>query len=281
MKFKYQRFVSLAAALTFLVVFLSSAVLYFIPDRGVMGWSGWRFLGLDKQQWDNLHITLGLLFLALILWHIYFNWKPIKAYLKVKKEWRVFTPEFNAALVLVTLFVIGTVTLTFPMSLLVNLGNAVKAKTARADGMPPFAYAEQATLRDFCLLNRIDPALARKHLEEAGITIDSPRKTLKRIAEEHHLTPRELYRIIYGPEARYPLPTDLPVGMAKRSLAELARIYRIDLKRFLEHLASYGIEATPKTTFRRLAMEHHLHPAQLYYMLLASQLPGRTKDGSH
>jgi hypothetical protein len=102
-----------------------------------MGWSGWRFLGLD-----NLHITLGLLFLALIFWHIYFNWKPIKAYLKVKKEWRVFTPEFNTSLVLVSLFVIGTVTLTFSMSLLVNLGNAVKAKTARADGMPPFAYSE-------------------------------------------------------------------------------------------------------------------------------------------
>jgi hypothetical protein len=167
------------------------------------------------------------------------------------------------------------------MNLLVNLGNAVKAKTARADGMPPFAYAEQATLRDFCLLNRIDPALARKHLQEAGIVIDSPRKTIKRIAEEHHLTPRKLYRIIYGPDARYPLPTDLPVGMAKRSLAELARIYRIDLQRFIEHLALYGIEARPETTFRRLAMEHHLHPAQLYYMLLASQLPGQSVGSGH
>ena len=55
MKFKYQRFVSLTAAVTFVLVFLSSGVLYFIPDRGVMSWSDWCFLGWDKQQWDNIH----------------------------------------------------------------------------------------------------------------------------------------------------------------------------------------------------------------------------------
>ena len=36
---KYQRAVS-----------LSSAVLYFVPDRGVTSWSAWSSLGLDKQQ---------------------------------------------------------------------------------------------------------------------------------------------------------------------------------------------------------------------------------------
>ena len=272
MKFKYQRFVSLAAALTFLVIFLSSAILYLIPDRGVMDWSAWRFLGLTKQQWDNLHITLGILFLILIIWHIYFNWKPIKAYLKVKKEWKVFTPEFNAALVLVVLFVAGTITLTFPMNALVNLGNAVKAKTAQSRGTPPFAYAELATLKDFCLLNRADPMAAKKRLKEANITIDSPRKTLQQIAQEHRITPQRLYEIIYGTASGYPLPSDLPVGMAKKSLDALAHEYRFDLDRFIEHLKFFGIEATPQMTFKRLAKTNDLHPAQLYYMLLASQV---------
>jgi hypothetical protein len=83
---KYQRAVSLSLGLTFVVMLLSSGVLYFIPDRGVTAWSAWSFLGLDKQQWDNLHINLGLLFLVFLVWHIYYNWKPIKNYLKVKKR---------------------------------------------------------------------------------------------------------------------------------------------------------------------------------------------------
>jgi hypothetical protein len=68
--------------------------------------------------------------------------------------------------------------------------------------------------------------------------------------------------------------------MAKRSLEELARLYRIDLHRFLGHLESFGIRATPETTFRKLAMEYHLHPAQLYYMLLASQVPEKAAAGA-
>jgi len=272
MKFKYQRFVSLAAALTFVIVLVSSGVLYFIPDRGVTAWSDWAFLGLDKQQWDNLHINLGILFLILIIWHIYFNWKPIKAYLKVKKEWKVFTPEFNAALVLVLLFAVGTATMTFPLSMLVNLGNAVKATTAQHNGTPPFAYAELATLKDFCLLNRADPIEARSRLEQAGITIHSPRKTIQQIAHENGISPQELYTLIYGKGARIPLPSDLPVGMARRSLSALARTYRLDLDRFIGHLKFFGIEATPESTFKRLAKENKLHPAQLYYMLLASQV---------
>jgi hypothetical protein len=280
MKFKYQRFVSLTAALTFVLVFLSSGVLYFIPDRGVMAWSDWHFLGWDKQQWDNIHINLGILFLVFIIWHIYFNWKPIKAYLKVKKEWKVFTPEFNAALVLVVIFVAGTATMTLPLSMLVNIGNGIKAKTAQSNGTPPFAYAELATLKDFCLLNRADPLAAKKRLKDAGITIDSPRKTLQQIAQEHRITPQKLYEIIYGKASGYPLPSDLPVGMAKKSLDALVHEYRFDLNRFIEHLKFFGIEATPQMTFKRLAKANDLHPAQLYYMLLASQVPeNATQNG--
>jgi len=122
-KLKLQRFVSLSAALTFIIVFISSFILYFFPDRSVTDWTNWRFLGLDKQQWDNLHINLGLLFLFLLVWHIYYNWKPIKNYLKEKKRLIIFTREFNYSAVLVLIFVIGTIGMVFPFNALVNIGN--------------------------------------------------------------------------------------------------------------------------------------------------------------
>jgi hypothetical protein len=166
--------------------------------------------------------------------------------------------------------------MTLPLSMLVNIGNGIKAKTAQSNGTPPFAYAELATLKDFCLLNRADPLAAKKRLKDAGITIDSPRKTLQQIAQEHRITPQKLYEIIYGKASGYPLPSDLPVGMAKKSLDALVHEYRFDLNRFIEHLKFFGIEATPQMTFKRLAKANDLHPAQLYYMLLASQVPEET-----
>jgi len=269
---KYQRFVSLTAGLSFLIIFISSGVLYFIPDRGVTGWTGWTFLGLDKQQWDNLHINLGILFLVFITWHIYFNWKPIKAYLKVKKKWKVFTKEFNVALVVTVLFAVGTITMTLPFSFLVNIGNGIKAGNSLDDGNPPFGYAEYATLEDFCLLTHIDKTQAIKRLETKGISFGSAKDTLLQIAANNHTSPKELFLIIRDTATKFILPTDLPVGLARKSLARLQQEYWVELDRFIKHLAHYDIEATPESTFKKLAKEHNLHPAQLYNMLLASQV---------
>ncbi len=269
---KYQRFVSLTAGLSFLILFISSGVLYFIPDRGVTGWTAWHFLGLDKQQWDNLHINLGILFLVFIIWHIYYNWKPIKAYLKVKKKWKVFTKEFNVALIVTILFATGTITMTLPFSILVNIGNGIKAINSLDDGNPPFGYAEYATLEDFCLLTHIDQQKALKRLESKEISFSSPKETLKSIAARNHTSPKALFGIIREQSTKFILPTDLPVGIAHKSLSRLQQEYRMDLDRFIAHLAHYDIQATPADTFKHLAKKHALHPAQLYNMLLASQI---------
>ena len=268
---KYQRFVSLTAMLSFIILAVSSAVPYFIPDRKVTSWTGWTFLGLDKQQWDNLHINLGILFLVMIFWHIYYNWKPIKNYLKKKKKWKVFTKEFNAALALTGLFAAGTITMTLPFSALINIGNGVKAINSLKIGDPPFGYAEYATLEDFCTITSIDPDEALKRLKNRGISVPSPEAILKSIAADNWITPKEIFEIIEGDRFRMELPGEIPVGIAHKSLRELTREYRMDLSAFLKHLARYGVKATPEMNFKKIAKENDLHPAQLYNMLLASQ----------
>jgi len=42
------------------------------------------------------------------------------------------------------------------------------------------------------------------------------------------------------------------------------------LDKFIFHLKKYGIETFTEKTFKRIAKEHELHPAQLYNMLLDS-----------
>jgi len=268
---KYQRFVSLSAGLSFIIIFISSGVLYFIPDRKVTGWTEWSFLGLDKQQWDNLHINLGIFFLVMIVWHIYFNWKPIKNYLKIKKELKIFTKEFNVALIWVTLFTVGTITMTFPLSFLVNIGNGIKAINSLDDGNPPFGYAEYSTLRDFTILNDIDLNSAIEKLEEKKIVVESEKELLKQIAKDNGISSKDIFNIIRNRDSRVTLPTEIPIGIAHKSLKRLSTEYKINLDAFLKHLKYYNIDTSSDSTFKRIAKENHLHPAQLYNMLLASQ----------
>ena len=268
---KTQRVVSLSLGLVFVIMFLSSGVLYFIPDRRVTDWSGWSFLGLDKQQWDNLHIVLGLFFLVFLVWHIYYNWKPIKNYLKEKKKLILFTKEFNLSLALVALFTVGTIGMYFPFSFLVNVGNGIKAINAHSEGTPPFGYAEEATLLDYAILTHVSPKKMSQRLKAKGIVFHRE-QTLKEVASLNHMSPQALSLIIEEVPHKRSLPSDLPVGIAHKKLQELANVYDIDLERFLAHLKRYHIHTTPQTTFKKIAKEHHLHPATLYNMLLASQV---------
>ena len=257
--------------LSFVVLFISSGVLYFIPDRKVTSWTDWKFLGLDKQQWDNLHINLGILFLVMIFWHIYYNWKPIKNYLKVKRELKIFTKEFNVALILVLLFSVGTAKMVLPFSFLVNIGNGIKAINSLDDGNPPFGYAEYSSLEDFCILTSINLKNATQKLNAKGIRYNSTKETLKSIAYANNTTPKNLFLIIKSKSTKFDLPSDIPIGIAHKTLQRLSNEYNMDLDRFIAHLKHYGIKATPNMSFKKLAKKNNLHPAQLFNMLLASQ----------
>jgi cytochrome b561 len=202
-KLKYQRFVSLTLGLSFIVMILSSGVLYFIPDRGATAWSAWSFLGLDKQQWDNLHINLGLLFLLFLVWHIYYNWKPIKNYLKEKKKWVLFTREFNLSLLLVSVFMIGTIYMIFPLSFFVNIGNGIKAKNAKSNGTPPFAYAEKSRLEEFIILSHLDKQMVLLKLKNSRLKDIILDDTLEVIASKNSISPQKIYEIVKSDTTKF------------------------------------------------------------------------------
>lgn len=83
---------------SFVVLVLTSIILYIVPQGRVAYWADWHLWGMTKTEWGNLHINLGFLFLFAGLLHIFYNWEPIKAYMKNRaKELRVFTPSFNVA----------------------------------------------------------------------------------------------------------------------------------------------------------------------------------------
>ena len=101
---------SLTALLSFILLLLTSVILYIVPAGrgGLLG----RLAALGVEQKPSgpvFTVNLGILFLVAILFHTWFNWGSILAYLKNKaREIRIFTPAFNISLILVIAFTIGT-----------------------------------------------------------------------------------------------------------------------------------------------------------------------------
>jgi len=56
----------------------------------------------------------------------FYYWKPLIFYLKKVKQIKVFTPEFNFALIITILFVVGTHFLAPPFSLIMSLNEYFK-----------------------------------------------------------------------------------------------------------------------------------------------------------
>src|SRR6056297_2992323 len=96
-----RRITSLTALISFVLLILTSLVLYIVPSGRVAYWAGWKLWGLSKEDWGAVHINLGLLLLLSMILHIYYNWTPLTSYMKDKaKQVRVFTLEFNLSLMI-------------------------------------------------------------------------------------------------------------------------------------------------------------------------------------
>ena len=158
-----------------------------------------------------------------------------------------------------------------PFSLLVNMGNGIKASSSLSTGNPPYGYAEFSSLNDFCIITSIDTDEALKKLKEKNIKTDGPKETLKSIALNNNIRPKDIYLAIKPKLHKYELPSDIPIGIAKKTLERLAVEYHLNIDKFLSHLKNSGIEADLKMSFKSLAKKNNLHPSELYSLLLASQ----------
>ena len=192
-----RKITSLTMLISFVLCILTSVILYIVPHGRIAYWSGWRLWGLDKTQWTNLHINLGVLFLIAGFLHIYYNWKPINAYLKNKsKQMKVFTIDFNIALIITLIVAIGTYLQIPPMSTIINIGESIKDSATDKYGEPPYGHAELSSLKLFTKKLDIDLSKSMKLLRQADIQFEDETQTIIEIAKANNLTPKQLYEII-------------------------------------------------------------------------------------
>jgi hypothetical protein len=194
---RIRKVTSLTAGLAFIVMLVTSVILYIVPQGRVAYWADWKLWGLTKTDWGNIHINLGLLFFIALFLHIYYNWKPLINYLKDKaKAIKVFTPEFNAALIITVAFFIGTYLMLPPFSWVMALNDHFKDSGAAKYGEPPYGHAELSSLKTFAKKMNLDLNKSLAYLNEAGYPVADGSVTLQAIGKRYRIPPQQIYETI-------------------------------------------------------------------------------------
>lgn len=265
---KIRRVTSLTSLLSFTFLVPTIVVLYIVPQGRVAYWADWRLWGLTKTEWTNIHINLGLLFVLSIFLHIYYNWKPIVSYLKNKaKQIKVFTANFNIALILTVVFVVGTYFFLPPFSWILNLNESLKDTAAVKYGEPPYGHAELSSLKTFTSKMKIELSEGVARLKTAGIQFENEKQTLKEIANLNKTSPQQIYLAMKpkdDPAKDKNMPDIPPPGLGKRSLADVCQEYNLNIPAILRGLADNNIKASSEMSMKKIAEQNKMNPIDVY-----------------
>jgi succinate dehydrogenase hydrophobic anchor subunit len=108
------------------VIMVVSGIAEFISPFGRLAMMiKWKMLGIDKMQWQALHLSFMVVFTIAGLIHIWLNIKPIKAYLKNKARKMVFfTKEMFIALAITIILFVATIEKFEPIEHFVKLNKS-------------------------------------------------------------------------------------------------------------------------------------------------------------
>jgi len=168
------------------------------------------FLGLHRHQWGNIHFYLSIAFVILVIIHLIFSWKWIKA-----KALQLFKRKWAMVLILtviISILVLFFSWLFYPKVPGAYSGYGVRsAKTAKAKVIKENLSAEQdkvlnkeskqyinvtgqMSLQD---LERVSGIPARKIADKLGLpTHDSLNQRLGRLRKQHLFTMQEVRDVV-------------------------------------------------------------------------------------
>ncbi len=114
--------VTLVILLSSIIVLISGVVMFVAPSGRVAREIGWTLLGLDRAQWQTLHLSFAIVFVAIGIFHLGFNWQGLLHHLRDRMS-RHLTLNWEAvvALAAVIWVAIGAVWMFPPASSLHDL----------------------------------------------------------------------------------------------------------------------------------------------------------------
>ena len=257
------------------------------PHGRVAYWIKWNFLGLEKDQWGNIHIFSGLLFLVAGGFHLYYNWKPLMRYLsgKVETGLRYKRELMISSLIFLWIIASGIWALP-PLVYVADLGEAIKsAWVTSAELEPPFGHAERVSLKTFCKKQGIPLDQAMAKLGEAGFKVDNPDITLGDIADSKGSSGMGVYAVIkeleLKPKTMKPGSVWTPgmveeafagTGVGRKSIGQIIKDHGLDPKTVYQRLKDSGIEAKDDDKIKELADKHDSTPIRILTVILVDKI---------
>lgn len=269
-----RKITSLTALLSFVVLVINSVILYIMPEGRVAYWSDWHMWGLSKSEWGDQHIIVGVLFLAAVLLHIYYNWKPILSYLRNKaRQLKFFNSEFHTALVITVVCIVGAYFSVPPFNWVVNWSQSIKNAAGIKYGEPPYGHAELSTIKILARRNGFDLEKSLENLRQAGIRVENENQTLLAVSQANRKTPQKVYLVMnpveetQSADGKRPMPTSPIAGTGKRTVDEICRLYGLDVKKIMTGFAANRIKATSDMNLRAIGEQNGLAPDDVYDLM--------------
>lgn len=270
-----KKITSLTMLITLILEVLTSVILYIVPHGRVAYWADWRLWGLTKTQWADQHLNLGILFILAAFLHLYYNWKPIVAYLKNKaREVKIFTGSFNIALILTVIFALGTYFLLPPFSTVLEFSESIKNAASEKYGEPPYGHAELSSFKLFTRKMGLDPAKSMDLLTAAGVKVKDGGQTIGDIAKTNRMTPKAVYEIMKKaqrqPAGDAAFPDSPPPGFGKRLLADICAEFNLHIPDIVSALGKKGVKADPAKSIKEIAAENDTNPMAVFEIIQAA-----------
>ena len=187
----FKKITSIFLLFSFVIVFLSTIVLYIAPPRSFASWHSWSFLMVSKGMWHDLHITIGFLFLIFLVIHVFYNFKLLLKYFK-KVGSNFLTREFAIAAALIILSSAGTYYRVQPFSFVLDFGYNLKKSAMSKMKRPPFRHAEYSTIDEISRHLGLDRDEVISNLKNKGFKVEEG-KSLLDIAGMNSSSPNEIF----------------------------------------------------------------------------------------
>lgn len=277
-----RRTVSMASLFSFIYLAFTGIILYIMPQGRVAYWADWHIFGLNKDNIGQTHTTISMLFVILMILHVWLNWSSIVLYMRNRsKKFVIFTPETLTGFILACAVFFGTLYSIAPFSTVNSALADFKEDYEYTLGNPPYGHAELSTLAVLMERMDIDSAKAQKMLKARGYTYDLD-KTVKEIARNNNVRPAEIYEVIKTARVKkLPVAADTSkpaidmqkyealkgTGMGMKTVAEAADKCGISEGEALSRLAKNGVKAKADDTLKDAAEYGNVTPMDVYIII--------------
>lgn len=134
--FDYRGLITYLVVLSFLVMLISGAVMFLAPSGRVAKDIDWALLGIGRAEWQTLHLSFAVVFIAMGLSHLACNWRSLAHHLRDRAS-RNLTLKWEAVLALVvTVWLVTSAVVPWPPASILHDLNEFFRRTYWANELP-------------------------------------------------------------------------------------------------------------------------------------------------